>query len=249
MIGLLGVPAPYIVDMFSYGFALYSIIRLRPMGLGSAARTAGLESILEGFRWLRGQPVVLATFLLDLDAMIFGMPRALFPALAANLYGGGAEIVGLLYAAPAIGALLAGLFSGPARHVRRQGIGIMAAIAVWGLAIAGFGLSPWPWLGAALLAVAGGADLVSSIFRNTILQVEAPDEMRGRLYGLFIITVTGGPRLGDLEAGTVAALTSPTVSAWSGGLLCLVGLAVLAVALPRTARYVAPAEDEVPRAG
>ena len=123
------------------------------------------------------------------------------------------------------------------RRIRTIALLVVAAIAVWGLAIVGFGLVPWAWLGVLLLAVAGGADLVSSILRNTILQVAAPDRMRGRLYGLFIIIVTGGPRLGDLEAGTVAALTSATVSAWSGGVLCLVGLAALAAALPAASRY------------
>ena len=237
LIALFGLQAPYLLDVLSYGYALYSIVRLPPMPLGVAARAPGLESVVEGLRWLRHQPLVLASFLLDLDAMIFGMPRALFPAFAAEQYGAGAEVAGVLYAAPAIGALLAGVLSGPVGRIRRQGLGVTLAIAVWGLAIAGFGVAPWPWLGALLLALAGGADLVSSVLRNTILQVAAPDRMRGRLYGLFIIIVTGGPRLGDMESGTVAALTNARVSAWSGGLLCLVGLAALAAALPTTLRY------------
>jgi MFS family permease len=170
------------------------------------------------------------------------MPRALFPALAVVQYGGGAELAGILYAAPAVGSLLAGALSGPIGRVHRQGLGVMASVAVWGLAIVGFGLAPWPWLGVLLLAVAGAADLVSSVLRNTIFQVAAPDAMRGRLYGLFIVVVTGGPRLGDLESGSVAALTSPSVSAWTGGLLCLFGLALLAAAYPAIARYRVDAE-------
>jgi MFS family permease len=176
-------------------------------------------------------------FLLDFDAMIFGMPRALFPALAETHFDGDASTAGLLYASPAIGALLGGLLSGPLGHIRRQGLAVILSVAIWGLAITGFGLSPYLWLAVLLLGVAGAADLASAVMRRTIVQLATPDAMRGRVSGLYIINVTGGPRLGDLEAGTVAALAGTTTSAWSGGVLCLLVLAALVAAFPAFASY------------
>ena len=180
--------------------------------------------------------------------MIFGMPRALFPAIAVTHFHGGAGTTGLLYSAPAVGALTGALFSGPIGRIRQQGAAIIAAIAVWGLAMMGFGLSHVLIVGLICLAVAGAADLVSAVHRSTILQLAAPDEMRGRLYGVFIIVVTGGPRLGDAEAGGMAALTNVTISAWSGGLFCLIGLAALVAFVPTFARYsiTQPSEPEAP---
>jgi MFS family permease len=242
LISGLGVGAAYSFDVLSFGYALYAVARLGPMRPEGGGTPPGIRSIVEGLKWVRRQPLILMIFLLDFDAMIFGMPRALFPALAETHFHGGAGTVGLLYAAPAIGALLGGVLSGPLSHVRRQGLAIIISVAVWGLAITGFGLSSWLWLGVLLLGVAGAADFASAVIRRTIAQLATPDAMRGRVFGLYIINVTGGPRLGDLEAGTVAALAGVTVSAWSGGVLCLLGLAALVVAFPTFARYTTPPE-------
>jgi MFS family permease len=165
------------------------------------------------------------------------MPRALFPAVAETFYGGGAGTVGLLAAAPAFGALAAALFSGGLSRVRWQGRAVLIAIVVWGAAIAAFGLTRTLVVGMAFLAVAGAADMVSAVFRTTILQVATPDALRGRLQGVFIVVVAGGPRLGDVESGAVAQLFTPTVSIVSGGLLCIAGVLLLAARYPGFARY------------
>jgi MFS family permease len=168
------------------------------------------------------------------------MPRALFPALATGRFHGGSGSVGLLYAAPAMGALLGALLSGSLIRVRKQGVAVIAAIVVWGAAIVGFGLSTAMWLAVVMLAVAGAADMVSAVFRNAISQLATPDEFRGRLGGVFIAVVAGGPRLGDVEAGTVAALTSPQFSVVSGGLACIAGVLLLGALSPAFARYEPP---------
>ncbi|WP_078910987.1 MFS transporter [Streptomyces sp. NRRL WC-3742] len=217
LIGAYGPQAAYLVDTVAFAGTLYAMWRLpalRPLG----DRT-GRASVLEGLRFLREQPNLRTSFLADLAAMIFGMPRALFPALAVTHYGGDARTVGLLVSAPAVGALLGALFSGWVGRIHRQGAAVLAAVCAWGLAIAAFGALHNLWLGLLLLAVAGCADTVSMIFRNTMMQVAAPDEMRGRLQGVFIVVVAGGPRLGDFESGAVASLTTPVTSVITGGLL------------------------------
>ncbi|MEU8134380.1 MFS transporter [Streptodolium elevatio] len=188
-------------------------------------------SVAEGFRFLRTRPNVRMTFLADIAAMVFGMPRALFPAIAASWYGGGSRTVGLLTAAPAIGAFAGALFSGWLGRVRYQGRAVILSIVAWGLAITAFGATNWLWLGVFFLAVAGCADTISGVFRNTILQVATPDELRGRLAGVFIVVVAGGPRLGDFESGSVAAAGTERISVVSGGLACVV------VVLALTARW------------
>jgi MFS family permease len=237
LIAGLGVGAAYSLDVLSFGYALYAVARLGLMRPEGGGTPPGIRSIVEGLEWVRQRPIILMTFLLDFDAMIFGMPRALFPALAETHFHGDASTVGLLYAAPAIGALLGGVLSGPLGRIRRQGLAVIVSVAIWGLAMTGFGLSPYLWLGVLLLAIAGAADLASAVVRRTIVQLATPDAMRGRVFGLYFINVTGGPRLGDVEAGTVAALAGATVSAWSGGVLCLLVLAGLVAAFPAFARY------------
>lgn len=232
-----GAGAAYSLDVLSFGYALYAVARLGSMRPEGGGTPPSILSIVEGLNWVRRQPIILMTFLLDFDAMIFGMPRALFPALAETHFNGDASTAGLLYASPAIGALLGGILSGPLGRIRRQGAAVIISVAIWGLAITGFGLSPYLWLAALLLGIAGAADLASAVIRRTIVQLATPDAMRGRVSGLFIINVTGGPRLGDLEAGTVAALAGATASAWSGGVLCLLVLAALVVAFPTFASY------------
>ncbi|WP_435796633.1 MFS transporter [Kitasatospora indigofera] len=235
LIGAYGAQAAYLVDTLAFTATLYAMWRLpamRPLG-----ERKGRASVLDGLRFLREQPNLRTSFLADLAAMIFGMPRALFPAIAVGFYGGDARTVGLLVSAPAVGALIGALFSGWISRVHRQGAAVLAAVAAWGLAIAAFGLLHNLWLGLFMLALAGCADTVSMIFRNTMMQVAAPDEMRGRLQGIFIVVVAGGPRLGDFESGAVASLTSPAVSVVTGGLACVAAILLLAARRPAFLRY------------
>jgi Transmembrane secretion effector len=237
VIALAGLKTAYLIDAATFTVGLYAVVRLRSMPPEGGGARPGLAAVAEGLRWLRHQPVVAMTFLVDLNAMIFGMPRALFPALAVTHFGGGSRTVGLLYAAPAIGGVLGLIFSGRAAHVRRQGVAILVSIAIWGATIAGFGLSRSLVLGVIFLAVAGAADMVSAVFRQTILLACVPDALLGRLNSVYFVVVAGGPRLGDLESGSVAAVTSPVFSAVSGGLACVVGVVVLGLAMPALARY------------
>ena len=192
---------------------------------------------MEGLRFLATRPVLLLTFVVDLIAMIFAMPRALFPALAEQVYGGGAETAGALYSALAAGALIAALGGGWLGRVRRQGLAVLVAIAAWGFAITGFGLSNQLWLGLVLLAVAGASDMISAVFRTAILQSAAPDEMRGRLGGVFIVVVAGGPRLGDARAGAGASLVGLQGAVVAGGLACVGLVAAVAAVVPRFRAY------------
>jgi MFS family permease len=173
--------------------------------------------------------------------MVFGMPRALFPAIAAGMYPDdprmAATAVGVLSAAPAIGAVISGVLSGPLGRVRRQGLAIVLAIMVWGGSIALFGLVSWLPLAALLLAIAGAADNVSAVFRSTMLQAATPDEYRGRLQGVFTVVVAGGPRLGDVESGTVAALTTEAFSVVSGGIACIAVVGALVARFPSFLKY------------
>ena len=201
----------------------------------------GWESIKEGYSFLRQRRILQANFAIDLNAMIFGMPQALFPVIGQNVLGGDASTVGLLYAAPGAGALVAALTSGWVGSVRRQGRAVIAAVIVWGVAIAIFGFARSVWLALAMLAVAGAADMVSAVFRNTILQLSVPDRLRGRLSSVHIAVVTGGPRLGDFEAGAVASLAGPQFSVVSGGLACIIGALLIAKRAPEFDDYVAGA--------
>lgn len=193
LIGAYGSQAAYLVDTVAFAATLHAMWRLPAMRPQTGDRK-GRASVLDGLRFLREQPNLRTSFLADLAAMVFGMPRALFPALAVGFYGGDARTVGLLVAAPAVGALGGALFSGWIARVHRHGVATLVAVAAWGLSIAAFGLTRHHlWLGLVLLAAAGCADTVSMIFRNTMMQAAAPDEMRGRLQGIFIVVVAGGP--------------------------------------------------------
>ena len=237
------VSTVYLLDLVVFGIAVWAMWRLPslpPEGVApNAAR--GWRSVLEGIRFLKGKRNLQMSFYLDIVAMVFGMPRALFPAIATAWYGGSltdvALIVGLLSAAPAVGSIVATVLSGPLGKVRRQGLAVVISICIWGGAIAIFGLVRSLPVALALLAIAGGADAVSAIFRSTILQAATPDDYRGRLQGIFTVVVVGGPRLGDVEAGAVAGVFGETVSAVSGGLLCLVFTGALVAAVPAFLRY------------
>jgi MFS family permease len=235
--GAFGPGAAYGVDCVTFTAALYALWRLPPVPPLGDVRRAGLASVLEGLRYLRTRPNVLMTFLVDMCAMVLAQPRALFPAIAGSFYGGGKSTIGLLSAAPAIGALTAVSVSGWIGRVRRQGRAVVLAVVVYGAAIAAVGLTRLLWLGVVLLAVSGGADMVSSVYRNTILQVATPDEMRGRLQGVFIVVVAGGPRLGDFTAGSLATLTSETAAIIAGGSACIAGATLLAARYRGFLRY------------
>jgi MFS family permease len=236
LIHYVGLSVAYVVDAGCMAVAVASALRIGPMPPTGGAQRVSLSSIADGFRFLRGKPMIQGTYLIDTIAMVFGMPRALFPAIAARL-GGGSGTYGWLAAAPAAGAFLATLVSGWTARVHRHGRAVTMAVVVWGAAIALFGLSHWVWLAVLCLAVAGAADLVSVIFRRTIWNAVIPDELRGRLGGIAWVNVRGGPVLGDIEAGVVARVWSPAVSATSGGLLCIAGVAVMARLLPSFNRY------------
>lgn len=235
-----GLTWAYGLDVASFAATIGAAALMRPMPARreTVGGQTGWRSLVEAFRYLRGRRVLQSSFVIDLVAMVFGMPRALFPILAVEQFHGGAEIVGALFAAPAVGALLGALTGGWVGRVRRQGLAVLVAVSVWGAGIVGFGLSG-RFLGAALvfLAVAGAADVVSAVFRSTILQLGVPDDLRGRLSSVHILVVAGGPRLGDFEAGAVAAVFTPTISVISGGVLCLAGVGVLAVLVPGLARF------------
>jgi hypothetical protein len=234
----------YALDAGSFLSVLYAIWRLPAMKPEGGGQRAGVKSVLEGFRFLGPRKNLLMTFLVDINAMLFGMPRALFPAIGTQWFHGGARTVGLLYASVPIGAFVGATVSGWVGRVRRQGLGVLVSVVVWGATIAVFGLTRTLWVGVVLLAIAGAADMVSAIFRNTILQVAVPDSLRGRLQSVFIVVVAGGPRLGDVESGSVAGAFGLGTSVISGGLACMAGVGLLAAMFPSFAKY--DARDPVP---
>lgn len=225
-----GFAYAYAIDAVLFTAALWSALRLPPVPpdrTGPATRP-GLREVLEGLAFIARHPVLVMSFVVDIVAMVLAMPRALFPAVADERFGGQ---VGPLYAAIAIGSVLAGLSSGWIGRVRRQGRALVVAIVGWGVAVALAGLAHQLWLAVALLAVAGAADLVSAVYRQTILQTYAPDELRGRMQGVFTAVVAGGPRLGDVRAGATAAATGVTVSWVGGGIACALVVLVVGVAV------------------
>jgi predicted MFS family arabinose efflux permease len=228
----IGVRFVYWADAATFAAATAAALAIRPQPPADGAQPPGLRSLLEGFSFIRGRQAIQGAFLIDLGATVFGLPKALFPAMAATVFGGGAATLGLLYAAPGAGALAGALTTGWAGRVRYHGRAVTIAVIVWGVAIVGFGLTSWLPAALALLAVAGWADVISAVFRSTIIQLAVPDALRGRLTGLQIAVVTGGPRLGDLEAGAVAAAFGNATSVVSGGLACIASAAALVTLLP-----------------
>jgi MFS family permease len=243
-----GVTVAYLVDaaLFSISFwATWKLPSIPPVEHepGAPRPSAGLRGISDGLRFLVTQPVLLLSFAVDIIAMVFAMPRALFPEVAADRFGG-PSVVGWLFSAIAIGSVVGGLFSGWIGRVKRQGVALVIAVICWGVAIGLSGLAHQLWLALLLLGVGGAADLVSAVYRQSMLQVFAPDRMRGRLQGVFTVVVAGGPRLGDLRAGATATVTSITVS-WAGGGFVAAGLAiVLAAVFPALLRYRPPLPTE-----
>jgi predicted MFS family arabinose efflux permease len=240
IVAKVGLTWAYGFDVATYGVALMFVLFLRPTPGTPAAdgEPEGWEAIKEGFRFLRGRRVLQSTFTVDLFAMIFGMPRALFPRLAVVQFHRGPEVVGLLFSALSAGALIGALTSGWVSNVRRPGRAILTAVVIWGLAVVGFGLSGRNvGLAFGFLAVAGAADVISAVFRSSSQQLIVPDSLRGRLSALNILVVAGGARLGDFEAGIAGSLFSPFIAVVSGGVLCLVGVGVIAAAVPEFSRW------------
>jgi MFS family permease len=233
----------YLGDTLSYAGAIAAVTLLPRLVAIEDADRPSWSSIVAGFRYVRNQPVILGFFLVDTNAMIFGMPSALFPAIAAHRFGDPA-LVGYLYAAPAAGALLVSLLSGPLRHVRRQGVGVVVAASVWGLAIAAFGFAQQFWLALLLLGLAGFGDQISAILRSVMLYRITKKEMLGRVSGIEFMQVAAAPSIGNLEAGALASATSLRFSIVSGGVACVAGCLVLALAFPALVRYDAGADAE-----
>jgi MFS family permease len=239
LIATVGLPGAYVADVLSFTASLVAVWAIAPLPPLAAVARPGLAAIREGLRFAMSRRVILSTFVIDLNAMIFGMPTSLFPALALDVFRVGPEGLGLLAAAPAAGAFLGALLSGWVSAVRRIGLAVIVAVAVWGVAIALFGLSVFSFpLALVFLAIAGAADVLSAVFRSTIVQLGTPDELRGRVTSIHILVVTSGPRLGDIEAATVAAVIGPQLSVVSGGLLCVAGVVVVARLFPELAAHV-----------
>ena len=249
LIPLLGFSWLYLADSITLLATLGAVVALPRLPVEGIAGTPGLRSVIDGLTFLRGHPVLLMSFLVDIIAMVFGMPRALFPQIAHESFGGpdgGGLAFALLFAAIPAGAVLGGIFSGWVSRVERQGLAVIVAIIVWGLAMAGFGLvtglaggSGGALLGVAvaLLVVGGAADMVSSAFRNSMLMTAAEDSVRGRLQGIFIVVVAGGPRIADVAHGASAAMVGTAAAAAGGGVLVVVLTVVAALAVPTFVRY------------
>jgi MFS family permease len=239
MIAALGVGAAYAAD--AGGFVVMVAVTLALPKLPPAPTDAEhpplAQSIAEGVRFVRRNRALMGSFAIDLVAMTFGMPRALFAVLALTVYDAGASGTGLLYAAVSAGATVGALTTGWVEHARWLGRIVIGAVIVWGLAVASAGLMPTIWLAAALLAVAGAADSVSAVCRSIINQTVTPEALRGRMSAIFMLVVTSGPRLGDLESGIAASLTTASVAVVSGGLACVVGVFVVMAAFPALAAY------------
>jgi hypothetical protein len=235
-IGTVGVTGAYALDGVTFLGTLAAVWSLPALPPQGETDSPGLRSILEGFRFIRRSREIFAFMLIDTNAMIFGMPTALFPALATHRFHD-PSLVGYLYSATYAGALVASALGGWVNHVRRQGLVIVIAAAVWGASIAAFGFATELWAALILLAIAGGADLVSAVLRGTMLLELTPDSLRGRLVGIEFAQVASAPALGNLEAGTLASLTSIRTSIVSGGIACVAGCALLALAFPALLRY------------
>jgi MFS family permease len=242
LIAYSGMTATYLFDLSTFAASLAALSLVANIPPPEGADRPGLSAIKEGLRYASRNPVLLGTYLVDMNAMIFGMPMALFPAIAE--WYGGSRVVGLFYSAPAVGALLVTVTSGWAPRVSRHGLAVAVAAAVWGAGIVGFGLAHSLWWSLAWLAVAGGADMVSGLFRSTIWNQTVPDRLRGRLAGIEQISYHSGPLLGHLEAGLVAAMAGIRVSVVSGGLLAMLGSVGLAWVLPAFTGYRAPGSAE-----
>ena len=235
LVAVAGLPITYLVDVGTFVVGLVCLFLMRAVPPPADAARPSLARVLEGLRYARSRPELIGTYVVDIVAMLFGMPMALFPAIAQGL--GGPTVLGLLYTAPAVGSFLFLATSGWTRRVHRHGMGVIAAATLWGFAIIGFGLVPGRTAALVFLALAGAADAMSGVFRQVIWNQTIPDSLRGRLASIELLSYSAGPTLGNFEAGVVASIFSVRVSVVSGGVLCVIGCVLCAVALPAFRRY------------
>ncbi|WP_051181489.1 MFS transporter [Nocardia vinacea] len=260
LIPVVGLSTLYLIDAIALLATIWAVWRLPAIPPTGTARKAGFRTVLDGFAYLATQRILLASFVVDVIAMVFGMPRALYPQIAHETFGdpaGGGVALGLLFASISVGAVLGGVFSGWISHVRRQGLAVVVCIALWGVAMVGFGvavgwtghglgLGPGLWIALACSAFGGAVDMVSAALRIAMLQAVTTDEMRGRLQGVFIVIVAGGPRIGDVAHGFAAASLGTAVAAAGGGVLVVIGVSLAALVFPAFMRYRVARSRSVP---
>ena len=239
LIATVGVPMAYLVDVASFTLAFILFLGL-PSLVPATRRRFELSAITEGLRFVAKRPVLASSFYADIIAMVFGQQRALYPAYAATIFMVGPTGLGLLYAAPSAGAMVGLLFLGLFRNVRREGLAVLLCVAAWGVFTSLFAISPWLPLALVFLALAGAADMVSAVFRQTILLSIVPDELRGRMSSVHIMVVTGGPPMGDLVSGTAGDVIGVRPSSFFGGIAVVAGMVTLAARVPSFARWIDP---------
>lgn len=251
LIPVTGLSTLYLLDAIALLATLWATWKLPPIPPTGTARRAGLREVADGFVYLATQRILLASFAVDVIAMVFGMPRALFPEIAQDTFPGtndGGTALGLLFAAMSVGAVLGGVFSGWLSRISRQGLAVVILIVLWGLGMVGFGLAVGAaghglsttmalWIAFSCLAFGGAVDMFSAALRTTMLQSVATDEMRGRLQGVFIVVVAGGPRIGDVAHGFGAAAVGTAAAAAGGGVLVVIGMVISALIFPAFVRY------------
>src|SRR4030081_78478 len=235
LLATIGLPLTYMVDVATFVAGLACLWLMRAVPPPVNAERPSLRRVVEGLRYAKSRPELIGTYAVDIIAMFFGMPMALFPAIAQGL--GGPSVLGMLYAAPAVGSFLFSATSGWAKRVHRHGMGVIVAAIIWGLAIIGFGIAPGLIASLAFLAISGAADMMSGLFRSVIWNQTIPDSLRGRLASIEMLSYTSGPALGVFEAGLVGSIFSVRVSVVSGGILCVVGCVLCALALPTFRNY------------
>jgi len=252
IIASLDVSAVYVFDVATYAVAIGCVLRMAAIPAANTGSKLGGAAIVEALRYVRQTPYLLSSLVMDFNAMLFGLPVALFPPLALDVFHVGPQGLGVLMAAQPLGAVLGGLSSGWLLRMRYQGRVVIVSVIAWGVCMTALGLSPWFPLTVAFMVLGGVANLISAVTRASIVQLTTPNSLRGRVSGFSSLISHGGPRLGDLEAATVAAWSSPQVSIVSGGLLCLVGVVVVCRLFPQLAAYEAQSEvadEPVPVSG
>ncbi|HWE66862.1 MAG TPA: MFS transporter [Acidimicrobiales bacterium] len=242
----IGLRLVYGIDAVTFVVALIATMLMVPIPPAEGPHLKVWASTKEGLRYLKSRQALQGVYIIDINAMVFGMPRALFPAMAGAVFGGGTITLGFLYAAPGVGALIGAVTTGWVTHIKRQGRAVILAVLAWGVAITVFGLVHTVWLALLMLAIAGWSDVISAVLRNTILQTTIPERFRSRMSSIQMAVVQGGPRLGDMESGAVAAATSIEFSVVSGGLACLAGAIAIGLLMPHFRHHVADEIDEVP---
>jgi len=244
---VLGLGACYLIDTVSFAAALYGVATLPAQPARPAAARPGPRAVAEGTRYILRSRVLAGAFLADLNATVFGLPAALFPAINAERFGGDPRTLGLFTAAIGVGGLVSAALSGPIRHIARQGRAMLCTVSVWGAAFAGFAVAPGLWLTLGMLALAGAADTFTVVLRGAIVQTATGEEFRGRVTAADYVVGAGGGQLGNLEAGALGSLTSPVISALSGGLATIAGAVLIGLALPAFTRYRTRLPDEAER--